>query len=92
VILDNESVKPFLNNKDYNVVPIKEELIVEKVSSGDPVQQVTPETPVEDLNADKRKKLMKLTAEQLKEMCENAGLSTDGKKEELIDRILAPKE
>jgi hypothetical protein len=75
IVLNDAEAKPFMNNINYNVTPIKEEVIV----------------PSKD-DDEKRKKLMKLSLEKLKEMCEMQELSTEGKKEELVDRLLAPKE
>ena len=99
VLLSDEDVKPFLNNPCYSVVDVPKEKILNPDSNeGDKKDNINKEKE-EDINEEKeedineeilakKKKLMNLSAEQLKIMCEDKGLDSNGTKDVLSDRIL----
>lgn len=79
VLNDKDSI-PFINNSEYRVTKLEDEDILENNPND------------EDNSDEQRKKLSKLTVDQLTEMCTLKGFSIDGKKNDLIDRLLTSKE
>lgn len=80
VVTDEESIN-FRNNKDFAIVEISKDEVIPPIDT-------TPAKTREEA----RKRLLKITSEQLQEMCVNAKLDSVGTKEVLADRLLDSKE
>lgn len=86
-------MKVFDNKPEENVEPAKIEIVPEQSTEiiEDPIVTEITEilTPSVDDNVFTKTKLAKMSVEQLKEHCGNFGISTEGNKQELINKILA---
>ena len=86
-------MKVFDNKPEENVEPTKIEIVAEQPTEEieDPIISEITEilTPSVDDNVFTKTKLAKMSVEQLKEHCGNFGISTEGNKQELINKILA---
>jgi predicted Holliday junction resolvase-like endonuclease len=89
-------MKVFDNKPDENVEPLLPsniEIVTEQPTDivEDPIISEITEilTPSVDDNLFTKTKLAKMSVEQLKEHCGNFGISTEGNKPELINKILA---
>lgn len=89
-------MKVFDNKPEENVEPlqpVKIEIVPEQPTDivEDPIISEITEilTPSVDDNVFTKTKLAKMSVEQLKEHCGNFGISTEGNKPELINKILA---
>ena len=86
-------MKVFDNKPDENVEPVNIEIVTEQPKDivEDPIISEITEilTPSVDDNVFTKTKLAKMSVEQLKEHCGNFGISTEGNKQELINKILA---
>jgi SAP domain. len=100
-IMNDEIASNFENFDDFTISNIAEQEIVPDTKSSEVKNEVTDnitETVNEEVNLlneedeNKKKKLMRLNVDILKEMCNNSGLDTEGKKEDLVQRLLTPKE
>lgn len=84
-VFDNKPVEP--------VEPVKIEIVPEQPTDivEEPIISEITEilTPSVDDNLFTKTKLAKMSVEQLKEHCGNFGISTEGNKPELINKILA---
>tara|TARA_B100001758_G_scaffold20619_2_gene14521 strand:+ start:6835 stop:7320 length:486 start_codon:yes stop_codon:yes gene_type:complete len=87
-VFDNKPVEP-----EEPVEPTKIEIVAEQPTDiiEDPIVTEITEilTPSVDDNVFTKTKLAKMSVEQLKEHCGNFGISTEGNKPELINKILA---
>ena len=72
IVVEDSESIQFRNNNEFAILDIKEKEVV----------------PNNDTKEDTRKKLLKLPAETLKEMCVNENLDATGTKEVLADRLL----
>ena len=86
-------MKVFDNKPEENVEPVNIEIVSEQPKDvvEDPIISEITEilTPSVDDNVFTKTKLAKMSVEQLKEHCGNFGISTEGNKQELINKILA---
>jgi predicted Holliday junction resolvase-like endonuclease len=86
-------MKVFDNKPVENVEPVNIEIVSEQPKDivEDPIISEITEilTPSIDDNVFTKTKLAKMSVEQLKEHCGNFGISTEGNKQELINKILA---
>lgn len=86
-------MKVFDNKPEENVEPVNIEIVTEQPTDivEDPIISEITEilTPSIDDNVFTKTKLAKMSVEQLKEHCGNFGISTEGNKQELINKILA---
>ena len=86
-------MKVFDNKPVENVEPAKIEIVPEQPTDivEEPIISEITEilTPSVDDNVFTKTKLAKMSVEQLKEHCGNFGISTEGNKPELINKILA---
>ena len=86
-------MKVFDNKPEETVEPAKIEIVHEQSTEiiEDPIVTEITEilTPSVDDNVFTKTKLAKMSVEQLKEHCGNFGISTEGNKPELINKILA---
>tara|TARA_B100001996_G_scaffold356369_1_gene319628 strand:+ start:205 stop:699 length:495 start_codon:yes stop_codon:yes gene_type:complete len=90
-VFDNKPVEPI--EPVEPVEPVKIEIVAEQPTEivEDPIISEITEilTPSVDDNLFTKTKLAKMSVEQLKEHCGNFGISTEGNKPELINKILA---
>lgn len=86
-------MKVFDNKPEEPVEPAKIEIVAEQPTDivEEPIISEITEilTPSVDDNVFTKTKLAKMSVEQLKEHCGNFGISTEGNKPELINKILA---
>lgn len=91
-IMDNDVANNFENFDDFTISVVPESMILGETKKKEAVND--SETQTENQSdtelESKKKRLMKMNLETLKEMCNNAELSDEGKKEELVDRLLTP--
>lgn len=86
-IVDDKVAKHFVGIPGFQITTIKKEAIIP-----DKEPEQAPEGEQAPALDDMRKRLSKLTVDKLKEMCEMKKLPIDGKKEELIDRLISVSE